>query len=439
MKQKKKLVKKPKSVKIQNKLQNKFSKNLLIGIGILFITLFIIVAASNQRQSLLGNAQTDISPTFGSIGDCNANGDCPTGSIAPSGTGVTLSAAPSTVNPTTTIAPCVSTNSMVSTMAKNRKNRGNNGNGKGNGNGFIQIILQFFQLLLQLLQQLLGGGTVGGPGNPLPSISPLPSGVQPSTSPVPSQSPCPPSGSPQPSSSQQQPTAVPTSGSQPTTPVTSSTCTKPTQVLQMDPSDPQAGVTIGNFYLTNDTWNAANYQVSQSMSICSTSSWFATATMDNSKGDGAVKTYPNEHEDVNKPLSSFSTITSTFAESGPHVGIYEYAYDLWLNGFDNGSTEVMIWNDNFGQTPSGSKKGTFTDNGHTYDVFDDGSGYVAFVAQSNFTSGTVNILNFFNYLIAQGIVKANPTVTQLDYGIELVSTNGQSAVFNVNNFTLTAN
>jgi thermitase len=315
---------------------------------------------------------------------------------------------------------------------------GNGGGGNGGVNPNNGWLSQFIAFLIQLIMQILQLCGVQPPttGTPTPSTAP-------GTSLAPSQSisAAPSSGSPstgatQPTSSAGNPTSAPapTGGSG-----TTATCTNPTQVLQMDPSDAQAGVTIGNFYLTNDTWNASGYSVSQSMSICSPSSWFATATMDNSKGDGAVKTYPNAHEDVNKSLSSFKTISSTFAESGPHVGIYEYTYDLWLNGFDNGSTEVMIWNDNFGQTPSGSKKGTFTDNGHTYDVYEDGNSYVAFVAQSNFTLGTVNILNFFNYLISQGVVKANPTVTQLDYGIEMVSTNGSAAKFYVNNFTLTTN
>ncbi len=432
MKQKKKLPTK----KVAAPKKQRFSNWIIFGAVILFICLFIIVANANQRQDLTGNAASAITPTFGQLGDCQTNGTCPQDSESPeSGVASISPGSAVTTSPTNaTIQPCnAAKDAQVSTMAKHRNK---NGKGKGNnagGNGFIQLILQFLQQLLQFLQQLLGGT--------IPSPTPIPGGNQPSPvagGPNPSSSPCPPTN-PQPTTpGQQSPTNVPTSVPAPTTPVTSATCTKPTQVLQMDPNDPQAGVTIGNFYMTNDTWNAANYSVSQSISICSPSSWFATAKMDNSKGDGAVKTYPNEHEDINKPLNSFSTITSTFAESGPHVGIYEYTYDLWLNGFDNGSTEVMIWNDNFNQTPSGSKQGTFTDNGHTYDVWSDGSGYVAFVAQSNFTTGTVNILNFFNYVVSKGWASANSTVTQLDYGIELVSTNAQSAVFNVNNFTLTA-
>jgi hypothetical protein len=60
---------------------------------------------------------------------------------------------------------------------------------------------------------------------------------------------------------------------------------------------------------------------------------------------GAVLTCPNvrkDHDDV--PISSFRTITSRYAATSPHVGIYNVAYDIWLNGVaTDGSTEVMIW------------------------------------------------------------------------------------------------
>jgi hypothetical protein len=219
-----------------------------------------------------------------------------------------------------------------------------------------------------------------------------------------------------------------------------STCTSPSHTIAMDPSNAQTGISLGNFYVTNDTWNTSSYQVSQTLFVCSASSWYATATMNNNNGDGAVKSYPNVHEDFNSSpkISSFSTISSSFAETAPHVGIYEYAYDMWLNGVaDDNSTEVMIWNDNFNQTPGGSKQGTFTDGGQTYNVYRSGS-YIAFVDTANVTSGTVNILDFYNYIIGKSWIASTSTVGQIDYGVELVSTNNQSATFNVNNFTLTA-
>src|SRR5262249_33822519 len=182
---------------------------------------------------------------------------------------------------------------------------------------------------------------------------------------------------------------APDGGSKPTR-----TCTNAPHVLPLNPSNAQDGITLGGFYVDTDTWNAANYSVTQTMYVCDYNNWYVVAKMDNSTGDGAVKTYPNVHKDFNgaPAISSFSAISSSFAHAGPHVGIYEFAYDIWLNGIaSSGSTEVMIWTDNFNQVPSGSVQETFTLGGRSYQVYKSGS-YIAFVDTNNVTAGTVDLL-----------------------------------------------
>jgi hypothetical protein len=221
----------------------------------------------------------------------------------------------------------------------------------------------------------------------------------------------------------------------------SPTCTNAPHVLPLNPSNPQDGITLGAFYVDTDTWNAANYQVSQTMYVCDYDNWYVVARMDNATGDGAVKTYPDVHEDFSAApaLSSFGAISSSFAHAGPHVGIYEFAYDIWLNGVaSKGSTEVMIWTDNFNQVPSGSLQETVAFDGQTYQVYQNGS-YIAFVETTNVTSGTVNLLEFFDHIIAKGWIPATSTLGAIDYGVELVSTNGADATFAVNGFSLTTN
>jgi Glycosyl hydrolase family 12 len=165
------------------------------------------------------------------------------------------------------------------------------------------------------------------------------------------------------------------------------------------------------------------------------------AKMDDATHDGAVKTYPNVHKDFSgaPALSSFTAISSSFAHAGPHVGIYEFAYDMWLNGVaTSGSTEVMIWTDNYKQVPSGSVQETVTFDGQSYQVYKSGS-YIAFVAVNNVTSGTVNLLAFFNHLITKGWIPSTSTLGAIDYGVELVSTNATDATFAVTDFSLTTN
>jgi Glycosyl hydrolase family 12 len=221
----------------------------------------------------------------------------------------------------------------------------------------------------------------------------------------------------------------------------SQTCTNAPHVLPLNPSNPQDGITLGAFYVDTDTWNAASYSVSQTMYVCDYDSWYVVASMDNATGDGAVKTYPDVHEDFSAApaIGSFSVISSSFAHAGPHVGIYEFAYDIWLNGVaSSGSTEVMIWTDNFNQVPSGSVQETVTFDGQSYQVYKSGS-YIAFVETTNVTSGTVNLLEFFNHIIAKGWIPSTSTLGAIDYGVELVSTGGMDATFAVNGFSLTAN
>jgi hypothetical protein len=219
-------------------------------------------------------------------------------------------------------------------------------------------------------------------------------------------------------------------------------CTNPTNTIQLDPSNAQAGITLSGYYVDTDTWNAANYQVSQTLYICDYNNWYVTANMNNSTGDGAVKTYPNVHMDfpAAPKISSYTSITSCFAHTAPHVGIYEFAYDIWLNGVaTSGSTEVMIWTDNYFQVPSGSPLETVTFDGQGYQVYRSGNGYIAFVAMSYVTSGTVNLLSFFNHIMSKGWIPATSTIGAIDYGVEIVSTNGNSAKFEVNDFSVTAN
>ena len=206
-------------------------------------------------------------------------------------------------------------------------------------------------------------------------------------------------------------------------------------------SDPAGMWNQSPYFVANDMWNVSGYNVSQTLYGCSYSDWYVVAAMDNSKGDGAVKTYPNSHRDFgnNPRISSFKSITSDFAETSPDTGIYEDAYDIWLNGIGGANaTEVMIWTDNHGQTPSGSVKGTVTMDGRSYTVWKTTGNYIAFVPSTNFTSASMDLLAFFRWIMSKGWISGGATLGQVDYGVELVSTNGAPASFTFGNFSVNA-
>jgi hypothetical protein len=236
-------------------------------------------------------------------------------------------------------------------------------------------------------------------------------------------------------------TAAPSSIATPsaTSPAVSgtSTCTHPQFV-----SSAQFGMwNLAPYFVYNNMWGVSGYSVSQTIYACSYSNWYVTATMNNDSGNGAVKTYPDSQKDFSEPkISSLNSVTSTFAETSPNTGIYEDAYDIWLNGIaSSGSTELMIWTDNHGQTPSGTAQGTVTFGGQSYTAYRTTSGsYIALVANTNFASGTIDLLAVFKWLIGKGWIPPSSTLGQVCYGVELVSTNGAPATFTFSNYAVNA-
>jgi hypothetical protein len=191
-------------------------------------------------------------------------------------------------------------------------------------------------------------------------------------------------------------------------------------------------------------WNAAGNDVSQTLYVCSDASWYVVDTIP-ADTSTAVKTYPNEHVDyinwvtgVSPLLSHYKKITSGYAGQGPRTGIYEFAYDIWLNGFGTGHNEVMIWTQNHGQTPGGSLIASdIKISGRSWDLWaSSDNSYIAFVPSDGraYPSGTLDLTAFFNYLIQQGRVLSTSTLSQIDYGIEVVSTGGGTVRYNVTNF-----
>ncbi|MGD0703323.1 MAG: hypothetical protein ABSA02_26000 [Trebonia sp.] len=242
-------------------------------------------------------------------------------------------------------------------------------------------------------------------------------------------------------------TSSPTDGSPPLSPSPTPASPTSTPAAPGDAACPSPEFTtsaqfglwnLSPYFVSNDMWNAGGGSVSQTLSACSFSDWYVTAT---ASGGGSVLTYPDSHLDVpNTPrISSLSSVTSSFADTSPNTGTYEDAYDIWLNGVadpDAGSDELMIWTNNHGQTPGGSPMATVTIGGQTWTAWKGNGGYMAFVANSNFTSGTLNLLGFLQWVISKGWVPAGSTLNQVDYGVEICSTNGAPATFSFSNFAV---
>ena len=203
---------------------------------------------------------------------------------------------------------------------------------------------------------------------------------------------------------------------------------------------PNGGWSTGGYYIHNNMWNGAKYSpCTSTLSAWSHENWYVVTRMNNQKGDGAVKTYPNVHRDYRSaPVNWFDSLTSSFAETSPRVGIYNVAYDLWINGIAKaGCTEIMIWTDNFNQMPGGKYVQDVTFGNRAYKVYKTpNSGYIAFVAAANFSSGTVDLLEIMKWSIDKGWFSSESTLNQICFGVEMVSTDDIDAKFQMTAFSI---
>jgi hypothetical protein len=250
-------------------------------------------------------------------------------------------------------------------------------------------------------------------------------------------------------------TPVPTS----TTPVPTTTTTQPPPAgtcpggAKPDVFPLQEQGDYGPYFVQNDAWNWAGPGSGQvnTQYICSASNWWSDYY--GFKGTG-VRIYPKSglnipdalNRDVmgGKPLSTWGTIQGSFAGKGPGIGIYDVAWDLWLNGVGDGAPELMIWTENHGQEPAGSVRGTYTTGGVTFDVWWDGdpkAAYIAFVPRTPLPAGSFDLKAIIDYSISKGYVPANPTVNQINYGIEICdsgnATSAAPARFTLTDFSVT--
>lgn len=194
------------------------------------------------------------------------------------------------------------------------------------------------------------------------------------------------------------------------------------------------------------------------ISICSWDSWYDDLVATNLNHDGAVKAFLSTQRNYNNPLiSSFPVLKMSFGStawsSGP--GIYEVAFDHFLNNTANPprNDEMMIWTENHFQKPAGSIiQNNITVDGQTWDLWQflytggalysfapphvTSGTYAGFPSNRVISSGTFNMLSYFNYLISGGFLPTNETLNQLQYGLELVDTGGVTQRFSVNNLSI---
>lgn len=210
-----------------------------------------------------------------------------------------------------------------------------------------------------------------------------------------------------------------------------SMCTDPV----FETSTPDDGWSTENYYVHNNMWNS---ECCQTLYACSYADWYVVSNQIDEAG--AVKTFPNVHRDYDgQRIDSFPMLTSTFAATSPHVGIYNVAYDIWIDGIAApGGAELMIWTENFNQVPGGDMVASVEFAGVTWQAWkaDWDWTYLALVPEEPLVEGELDLLEMLEWTIAQGWVRADATVDQIGFGVEIVSTDGNDEAFVFTDFTI---
>ena len=164
----------------------------------------------------------------------------------------------------------------------------------------------------------------------------------------------------------------------------------------------------------------------------------STATGQAAAGNTAVLTYPDIAKVFNnRRVSTFRQIRNGFTESMPsqHNGLSaEAADDVWLNNY---KIEMMIWVDKVGRSIAGSRRiGSATISGQHFTVWHYGASEFIFDLNHNETSGQTNVLASIDWLISHGQVPKGARLTQVQFGWEIASTNGQAENFKLSKYWL---
>jgi hypothetical protein len=113
----------------------------------------------------------------------------------------------------------------------------------------------------------------------------------------------------------------------------------------------------------------------------------------------------------------------------------EAAYDIWLNNY---KIEIMVCVDNHGQRPAGSVIANPTIAGKKFAVWQSGSSMYTFaLSGKQETRGTIHLLKAMNWLVRHRYLSSSDSLTQVNFGWEICSTDGRPMDFTVTHYGLT--
>lgn len=92
----------------------------------------------------------------------------------------------------------------------------------------------------------------------------------------------------------------------------------------------------------------------------------------------------------------------------------------------------MVWVDNHGQRPAGSVSANPTIAGKKFAVWRNGSSMYTFaLSGKQETRGTIHLLRAMNWLVRHRYLSSSDSLTQVNFGWEICSTDGRPMDFTV--------
>lgn len=213
----------------------------------------------------------------------------------------------------------------------------------------------------------------------------------------------------------------------------------------------------GNYFLQNDEWGLSGgpggwQQIctgSANNNSWSTQWWWPA-------GSGTIKAYPSivsgwqygtwspNHNGFPVQVSANAPLPTSVSFSMTGNNQYDIAYDLFFSpNTDPGSpsAELMVWLNYSGNQPAGSKVASGVTLGGmagTWDVWEGNVGWPvwSFVRDSQVNSFSGNLQPFIYYVAyTRGWLNQSWYELNIEFGTEIIQSNGQNGELTVNNFS----
>jgi len=162
------------------------------------------------------------------------------------------------------------------------------------------------------------------------------------------------------------------------------------------------------------------------------------------KSNLATVSYPDVKVLEYNPISAEPILQGWYDLSQPPLGYFVAAYHLWVQNnapqnFNN-ATEVDVWVDNQGQTPTGTEAATGSIYGSPFRLYskggkDKGGATYTLVFPSS-DKGIAHLAEIFTWLKDHGWISQNAEDLDVEFGWEIRSTNGIYENFDMKSFVL---